>query len=76
MFAPHGLDIGINTDFMDKLTPKRNDPAYAQSLPTPTNMKDKKLVEFALIQEYDVKRTLLFANFTFFIKICRNKTQW
>ena len=40
IFARHRLDIGINTDFKIKLTPKHDEPVYAQSLPTPTNLKD------------------------------------
>ena len=32
IFARHRLDIGINTDFKIKLTPKHDAPVYAQSL--------------------------------------------
>ena len=58
IFARHRLDIGINTDFKFKLTPKHDDPVYAQSLPTPTNLKDDLLVELALMQEYGIITTL------------------
>ena len=58
IFARHRLDIGINTDFKIKLTPKHDDPVYAQSLPTPTNLKDDLLVELALMQEYGTITTL------------------
>ena len=47
IFARHRLDIGINTEFKINLTPKHDEPVYAQSLPTPTNLKDDLLVELA-----------------------------
>ena len=37
MFARHRFDIGMNEEFMVKLTPKDDSPAYSQSLPTPIN---------------------------------------
>ena len=54
IFAQNRLDIGTNTEFKVKLTPKNDDPVYAQSLPTPTNLK----VELSLMYEYDVRTTL------------------
>ena len=62
IFVRHRLDIGINTDFKIKLTPKHDDPVYAQSLPTPTNLKDYLLVELALMQEYGIITTLPYSN--------------
>ena len=50
-FAPHRLDIVINTILKFMLTPKRDVLVYAQSLPTPTNLNDDPLVELALMQE-------------------------
>ena len=64
IFARHRLDIGINTDFKIKLTPKHDDPVYAQSLPTPTNLKDDLLVELALMQEYGIITTLPYSNYS------------
>ena len=63
IFARHRLDIGINTDFKIKLTPKHDDPVYAQSLPTPTNLKDD-LVELALMQEYGIITTLPYSKYS------------
>ena len=37
VFARHRIDIGIKTDFKIKLTPKHDEPVYAQSWPTPTS---------------------------------------
>ena len=64
IFARHCLDKGINTDFKIKLTPKHDDPVYAQSLLTPTNMNDDLLVELALMQEYGVITTLPYSKFS------------
>ena len=62
--ARHRLDIGINTDFKIKLTPKHDEPVYAQSLPTPTNLKDDLLVELALMQEYGIITTLPYSKYS------------
>ena len=64
IFARHRLDIGINTEFKIKLTPKHDEPVYAQSLPTPTNLKDEMLVELALQQEYGIITTLPFSKYS------------
>ena len=54
IFARHRFDIGINEDFMVKLTPKDESPAYSQSLPTPINLKEDILVELALLHKYGI----------------------
>ena len=64
IFARHRLDIGINTEFKIKLTPKHDEPVYAQSLPTPTNLKDDLLVELALMQEYGIITTLPYSKYS------------
>ena len=64
VFARHRLDIGINTDFKIKLTPKHDEPVYAQSLPTPTNLKDDLLVDLALMQEYGIITTLPYSKYS------------
>ena len=63
VFARHRLDIGINTDFKIKLTPKHDKPVFAQSLPTPTYLKDDLLVVLALIQKYGIITTLSYRNY-------------
>ena len=64
-FARHRLDIGINTDFKIKLTPKHDDPVYAQSLPTSTNLKDDLLVKLALMQQYGIITTLPYSKYSY-----------
>ena len=54
IFARHGFDIGINTEFKVQLTPLDNRPAYSQSLPAPINLKDDILVELALLHKYGI----------------------
>ena len=62
--ARHRLDLGINTEFKIKLTPKHDEPVYAQSLPTPTKLKDDLLVELALMQEYGKITTLPYRKYS------------
>ena len=64
IFAWHRLDIGINTEFKIKLTPKHDEPVYARSLPTPTNMKGDLLVELVLMQEYGIITTLTYSKYS------------
>ena len=64
IFARHRLDIGMNTEFEIKLTPKHDEPVYAQSLPTPTNLKDDLLVELALMQEYGIITTMPYSKYS------------
>ena len=45
-FARHRFDIGINTEFKVQLTPLDNKPAYSQSLPAPSNLKDDILLYY------------------------------
>ena len=62
IFARHRFDIGINTEFKVQLTTLDNRPAYSQSLPAPTNLKDDILVELALLHKYGIITTLRFSN--------------
>ena len=63
-FARHCLDIGINTDFKVKLTPKHDYRVYAQSVPTPTNLKDHLLVELVLMHKYGIITTLPYSKYS------------
>ena len=40
IFARHRMDIGMNTEFKMKLTPKDNKAVYSQSLPMPIHLKE------------------------------------
>ena len=52
IFARHRMDIGMNTVFKVKLTPKDDKAVYSQSLPMPINLKEDLIVELALMHKY------------------------
>ena len=54
IFARHRLDIGMNTVFKVKLTPKDVKAVYSQSLPMPIQLKDDLIVELALMHKYRI----------------------
>ncbi len=64
VFARHRLDVGINHEFKVKLTPEHDKPIYAQSLPTPINLKDNLTVELALMQYYGLITTLPYSKYS------------
>ena len=73
IFARHRLDIGINSSFKVKLTPKNERPIYTQSLPVPRNLKDDLTVERAPMIRHN--------NDSAIFKICQpnfrtTKTKW
>ena len=51
VFARHRMDIGMNTEFKVKLTPKDDKVAYSQSLPRPIHLKEDLIVELAFMQK-------------------------
>ena len=63
IFARHRFDNGINTEFKVQLTPLDNRPAYSQSLPAPSNLKDDFLVKLALLHRYCIITTLPFSKY-------------
>ena len=48
-FATHRIDIGMNTEFKVRLTPKVFKAVYNQSLWTPIHLKEDLIAEFALM---------------------------
>ena len=63
LFARNRLHIGINTRHRIEFMPRLDDPIYAQSLPTPSNMKTDILGKVALIQQYGLITTLPFSKY-------------
>ena len=57
------MDIGMNTEFKLKLTPKDDKAVYSQSLPMPIHMKEDLIVEFALMHKYGIITVLPFSNY-------------
>ena len=52
IFTRHRMDIGMNTEFKVKLTPKDNEDVYSQILPVLIHLKENLLVELALMRKY------------------------
>ena len=52
IFTRHRMDIGMNTEFKVKLTPKDDEAVYSRSLPMPIHLKEDLIVELALMHKY------------------------
>ena len=63
IFARHRMDIGMNTEFKVKLTPKDDKAVYSQNLPMPIHRKKDLIVELALMHKYGIVTVLLFAKY-------------
>ena len=63
IFARHRMDIGMNTEFKVKLTPKDDKAVYSQSLPMPIHLKEDLIVELALRHKYGIVTVLLFSKY-------------
>ena len=55
------MEIGMNTEFKVKLTPKDIKAVCSQSLPIPIHLKEHLNVELALIHKYGIITVLLFS---------------
>ena len=64
IFARHRMDIGMNTGFKVKLTPKDDKAVYSQSLPRPIHLKEDLIVELALMHKYGIITVLPFSKYT------------
>ena len=53
--ARHRMDIGMNTEFKVKLTPKDEKAIYSQNLPMPIHLKEDLIVQLALMDKYGIK---------------------
>ena len=63
IFARHRMDIGMNTEFEVKLTPKDDEAVYSQSLPMPIHLKEDIIVELALMYKYGIITVLPFSKY-------------
>ena len=63
IFARHRMDIGMNTEFKVKLTPKDDKAVYCQSLPMPVHLKEDLIVELALMHKYGIITVLPFSKY-------------
>ena len=63
IFARHRVDIGMNTEFKVKLTPKDDNAVYSQNLPMPIHLKEDLIVELALMHKYGIITVLPFSKY-------------
>ena len=63
IFARHRIDIGMNTEFKVKITPKDDKAVYSQSLPMPIHLKEGLIVELALMHKYGIVTVLPFSKY-------------
>ena len=61
--ARHKMDIGMNTEFKVKLTPKDDKAVYSQNLPMPIHLKGYLIVELALMHKYAIITVLPFSKY-------------
>ena len=61
--ARHRMDIGMNTKFKVKLTPKDDKAVYSQSLPMPIHLREDLIVELALKHKYGIITVLPFSKY-------------
>ena len=64
IFARHRMDIGMNTEFKVKPTPKDDKAVHSQSLPMPIHLKGDLIVELALIHKFGIITVLPFYKYT------------
>ena len=58
------MDIGMNTEFRVKLSPKDDKAVDRQSLPMPIHLKEDLIAELARIQKYGIIIVLPFSKYT------------
>ena len=63
IFARHRMDIGMNTEFKVKLTPKDDKAVYSQSLPMPIHLREDLIVDLALMHKYGIITVLPFSKY-------------
>ena len=63
IFATHRMDIGMNTEFKVKLTPKDDRAVYSQSLPVPIHLNEDLIVELALMHKHGIITVLPFSKY-------------
>ena len=63
IFARHRKDIGMNTEFKVKFTPKDDKAVYCQILPLPIHLKEDLYVELALMHKQGIITVLPFSKY-------------
>ena len=63
IFARHRMDVGMNTEFKVKHTPKDDKAVYSQNLSMPIHLKEGLSVELTLMQKYEIITVLPFSKY-------------
>ena len=63
IFPRHRMDVGMNTEFTVKLTPKDNEAVYSQNLPLPIHLEEDLIVELALMHKHGIITVLPFSKY-------------
>ena len=63
IFASHRMDIGMNTEFKVKLTPKDDKAVYSQILPMRIHLKEDLILVSALMHNYGIITLLPFSKY-------------
>ena len=63
IFARHRWDIGMNTEFKMKLTPKYNKAVNSRRLTLPIHLKEALIAELALMYKYGIITVLPFSKY-------------
>ena len=72
VFAKHRSDVAYNTELNIKITPAHQPPVFVQSPPAPIHLRDKVLVELALLQYFNNTTTLSHSTYSSPIFVHRN----
>ena len=63
IFARHRMDIGMNTEFKVRLTPKDDKAVDSQSLSMPIHLKEDLIVELARMHKYGIVTVVPFSKY-------------
>ena len=63
ILARHRMDIGMNTEFKVRLTPKNDKAVYNQNLPMLIDLKEDLIVELALMHKWGIITVLPFSKY-------------
>ena len=61
IFARHRMDIGMNTEFKVKLTPKDKKAVYSQNLPKAIHLEEDLIVDLVLMHKFGITTVLPFS---------------
>ena len=63
ILARHRMDIGMNTEFKVKFTPKDDKGVYSQNLPMAIQLKEDLIVQLVLMHKYGINTVLPFPKY-------------